>query len=97
MLTVPTGTPALPATITAMSVNATERLGVEQVAVAPGWAVSVVVVFTLCACAATTASVDAASVILNPATSSSRRLRQKIPLTCTCSRIQNRVLPHAAA
>src|SRR5271157_5784509 len=39
------------------------------------------------------ASWGAASAIINPATNTSREPRQFMPLTCTCSKDQNRVPP----
>jgi hypothetical protein len=89
MLTVPAGTPALAVTSTAMLVN-------EQVADSLDCVVSVVVVFTLCACDAATNSAGMASAIPTPATNSSREARRKMPLTCTCSKLQNHLPPEDA-
>jgi hypothetical protein len=47
----------------------------------------------VCACAATTVSAGTASAITNPAINTSREPRQFMPLTCTCSKDQNRVPP----
>jgi len=55
--------------------------------------VSAVVVLTLCARDATTKSAGMASAIPSPRTNRSRGQRRKMPLTCTCSKDQNRLSP----
>ena len=83
MVTVPEET-ALPPAVTATVRACEQPLSVPAVRV---------VAVAVCACAATAASAGIKSAKINPATSLSRRPRQFLPLTCTCSKIQNRAPP----
>jgi hypothetical protein len=78
-------------------VSVTVRPDAGQVADGPGCTVSVVVVLTLCAPNAAANSAGMASAMPSSATNRSREARRKMPLTCTCSKVQNRLLPEDAA
>ena len=91
MVTVPEGTPLAVYTVATMLVS-------EQVPDAEDWVVAevaiVVDVVTPSAFAETTDSTGIPSAILSPATNSSRSPRQKMPLTCTCSKDQKSCIAH---
>jgi hypothetical protein len=82
------GTPDAPVTLTATVVNEQEVATPVCIDVAVlDWTVIVVVVPTETA----KAGIDSAKP--NPATNSSRKLRRFMPLTCACSKVQNRAPP----